>query len=131
MEIQDVDKILEVHKVSAEEFERIRRTPRFLQYLDGAIQEWNSALNTHERVKIKAAYLLEEWLAELNARLHDKAESLAAKIEGGKFAARLAGMGLAGANVEGAAGEHISVTINLGNDRLLFEKTATQKTIEG
>lgn len=129
----DTETILKHYRITTDEWERIIAHPRFLELLEAEQQAWNGALNTHERTKLKAAALVEEWLPEANQRLHDSGENLNAKVELGKLLARIAGMGLQNAAVEGAQGEKFSITINLGADaKLKFEKQqVTSKVIDG
>ncbi len=122
MDIRPLDEILKTHNLTHDQFEHVARLPRFQSYLESEASSWHGSLNTHERVKLKAAAMLEEWLPELNIRMHDRAENLNAKIEAGKLARDLAGFARNGVGVEGA-GEKFSVTINLGQDASLkFEK---------
>lgn len=132
VDLRDIETILEHYQIDSETFERIKATPRFQELLRSEIEAWNSALNTQERIKLKAAAMTEEALPEFYARLHDQKESLPAKVELLKFIGRLAGFGIAGASVEGGGGERFSITINLGSDaKLKFEKELPMKTIEG
>jgi hypothetical protein len=122
MDIRPLDEILNTHNITKDQFERIAALPRFQLYLESEASAWHGSLNTHERVKLKAAAMLEEWLPELNMRMHDRSENLNAKIEAGKLARDLAGFAKNGVGVEGM-GEKFSVTINLGQDsKLTFEK---------
>jgi len=123
--------ILTRYGVTELEWERIRTDPRFQSLLKTEIEAWQSAVNTHERTKLKAAAMIEEWMPEAMGRLHDKGENLSAKVELGKLIARIAGMGLNNAEINGGVGEKFSVTINLGSDnQLKFEKEVTPKVIE-
>jgi hypothetical protein len=126
IEIFPVEDILKHHRLSVEQFERIKETQRFQDLLYIATGEWQSALNTHERVKIKSAAAIEDWLVEAYAKLHDNTEALPAKVELAKVLTRLAGMGLTNAEVNGAAAERFHITINLGQDaNLNFDKEIT------
>src|SRR5690606_862806 len=107
----DLETILSRHSVEPKDWERIERDPQFLKLLEGEVAAWNSALNTHERTKLKAAALIEEWLPEANTRLHDNGQLLSARVELAKLLARIAGMGVNGAGVEGAGSEKFSVVI--------------------
>jgi len=130
MDLQPLDSILKTHCIDADDWERISNSAYFKSVLAEQAMAWNSAVNTHERIRLKAASMVEEWLPELFHRMHQPNESLAAKIEGGKLAARLAGVGLSGADVAGI-GEKFSVTINLGADNSLkIEKNITPKMID-
>lgn len=119
-----IQTILKNHRITIEEWEAIQRNPRFAVLLEGEIAAWNGAMNTHERTKLKAASLVEEFLPEANSRLYDKSENLPAKVELLKLLTRVADMGVTSAQVAGG-GERFNVTINLGSD----EKIKIQKEI--
>jgi hypothetical protein len=132
MDHNSIETILNNHQINSNEYERIKEDPRFQRMLAAEIEAWNSAGNTLERTKLKAGALIEEWLPEANARIHDRSEALNAKSEIVKTLVRIAGMGLDRANIEGAAGEKFSVTINLGGDqKLQFQHQVTPKVIDG
>jgi hypothetical protein len=129
---QELETILKTYQISNEQWLDIRANPHFRTLLEQQIMEWQTATNTHERTALKAAALVEEWLPEANSRLHDRTESLNGKVELGKLLARISGMRLTTAGVEGASGEKFSITINLGNDsKLQFQKELPPKVIEG
>jgi len=130
MGIHPMETILSNNQIDGNYWETIQKHPRFLQYLESETSAWGSALNTHERVKIKSAAIIEEWLPELFTRMHDANENLNAKIEAGKLVSKLAGMGLAGAQITDGS-ERFSVTINLGADsQIKFEKQLAPKVID-
>lgn len=133
MDIRDIEEILKTHGVSPERWNKLKATPRFIALVESEMVAWNGSLNTQERLKLKSACLLEEWLAELNSRLHDPKETLTSKIEGGKLIARLAGAGLNGFGVEGTGGERFSLTINFSGSKLEISKEVTHQgnLIEG
>jgi len=131
MEHFDIEDVLKHHQIDNETWERIQRLPRFSELLASEIAAWNSATNTHERVKLKAAGLVEMWLEQANTDLYDKTNTLNSKIELAKLVTRLAGMGVQGFGAEGATGERFSVTINLGADQQLkIEKQLPPTTID-
>lgn len=124
MEIRSVEEILDVMKMGQEEYDGICAMPQFQRYLRAALEEWGSAANTGERVKLKAMAFVEESLPEFYARAHDPKEALSAKIEVLKTVSRFAGIG--GQVTAGAVGERMTVTINLGADhQLRIEKDIT------
>ena len=133
LDFKDIETILEHHKLSPNDFEKIKKDPRFLRLLEGEILAWNAATNTHERTKLKAAALVEEWLTEANARIRDANEPLSAKTELVKLLTRIAGMGIETAAVNASqGGERFIVNINLGDDKKLsFAKEVTAKVIDG
>lgn len=124
MEIRTIDEILDVMKLSIDEYEDICASSHFQRYLRIAIEEWGSATNTGERVKLKSMSFIEEALPEFYARAHDPKEPLAAKTEVLKTVARFAGIG--GQVQTAGTGERMTVTINLGADhQLRIEKDIT------
>lgn len=131
MDIAPLETILEGASITPEQWEIISQSGRFKSLLAAEAEAWNTALNTHERVKLKAAAMMEEWLPELNSRLHDRGENLTAKIEGGKLLAKIASVGERVMGDGDGGGERFSVTINLGADtQLKFEKELPAKVIE-
>lgn len=113
---REVEDILKDYSVSTEEWSKLQEDPEFARLLASEVEAWQSAINTHDRTKLKAAALMEMWLEEAQFRLHDPGEALPAKVELAKLIARIAEMGLTNANVTGGGGEKFSVTINLGSD---------------
>lgn len=132
MDIFDIDQILVFTNTSADEYAQIKELPRFEAYLRSEMEAWNSALNTHERVKIKAASQIEFALPELNNRLHDANETLMSKVKLAELISKLAGMGAQNAQVNGESADRFTVTINLGEDRKLeISEKITHPVIEG
>lgn len=131
IDLYPLETILEHNQINPKDWERIKVDPRFLRLVDAEVVAWNAATNTLERTKLKAGALLEEFLPEANSRIHDRSESLSSKTELVKTLARVAGMGLDRAQIEGGGGEKFSVTINLGADqKLQFQHEVTPKVIE-
>jgi hypothetical protein len=129
LNIQPLETILKTYEVSGDEWETIRNHPLFQRVLQQQTEAWEAAENTHERVKLKAASMVEEYLPELYRKLHDPNESLNSKIEGAKLARDLAGMGKNSVDAAGV-GEKFTVTINLGSSDLKIEKDITPKVID-
>lgn len=129
--LKAIPKILEEQNVSMERFEGLKNNERFVAVLASEIAAWNGATNTYERVKLKSASMMEEWLPELYARMNDKEENLNSKVEAGKLVRDLAGLG-AKADINGArAGERVSITINLGNDvKLQYQNELPEQVID-
>ncbi len=130
-DIIELEKILEVNKVSQETWDIIERHPRFQKYLQDAIVEWNAAENAPERVKIKAAAAIEEWLPEGFSQMHNQDAPLLHRNDLAKLMAKLGGMDRSGVGIEGGGGERFSVTINLGADsKLTYNKELPAKVID-
>jgi hypothetical protein len=128
-DIHPIETILERFGISLELWNEITKLPRFVNFLQSETEAWDGASNTPERVKIKSLSFIEELLPEMYERAHDPREPLSSKVELLKTIGRFGGVG---ASENGAAGEKLSVTINLGADnQLTFEKDITPKVIEG
>lgn len=132
MDQHDLERVLKTNNVSAREFQRMSKDPRFVAILQEEVVAWNNAANAPERVKIKAAAMIEEWLPEAFQELHNREASLQHKTQLATLVSRLGGMDK-GDMAIGSAGERFSVTINLGADtKLSFDKEALPtKVIEG
>ena len=127
--LNDIETILEHYSVSDEAWQKIQKSERFQSVLREAVAAWHTAENTQERVKIKSAAMVEEWLPEGNRLAHDASQPLSGKVELMKLIKSLSTLGAP----EGVGGgEKFSVTINLGGDaKLRFEKDVTPRVIEG
>ena len=131
MDLNDIETILKQYQLTPKQWESVQRDPQFLRLLEAEIAAWNAAGNTHERTKLKAGALIEEWLLEANQRIHDKNEALSAKTEVVKLLARVAGMGQERTDGTSAGGDRFQVTINLGAEKSLKFSKVTPKVIDG
>lgn len=130
-DIMEVSQILATNNVSNEAWAIIEKHPRFQKYLQEAILDWNAAENAPERVKIKAAAAIEEWLPEGFAQMHNQDAPLLHRNDLAKLMAKLGGMDRSGVGIEGGGGERFSVTINLGADsKLTYNKELPSKVID-
>jgi hypothetical protein len=133
MDLNDIETILKAHQLTSKDWETLKADPSFTRLLEAEIVAWSAAGNAQERTKLKAGMLVEEWLTEANARIHDKSETLTAKTEVVKMLVGVAGMGAksVGDNA-GAGGERFNITINLGADKQIrISKDVTPKVIDG
>lgn len=130
MNVFKLEDILDRHNIDDNTWDFIKNHPRFTQLLHNAVVEWESALNTEDRVKVKSATMIELWLSHASSLLHSKTEDTGKKTELAKFIARLANMGLTNTQVQNGNSERLSITINLGADQLKIEKNITPKVIE-
>jgi len=130
--LYDTETVLKNNGIDSDRFERIRNDPRFIRLLEAELTAWNAPGNIQERTKLKAGALIEEFLPEANARIHDPKETLTAKNELIKTLTRIAGMGLERAGSAEGGGSGFTVTINLGSDQKLeFRNAVTPQVIEG
>lgn len=119
MDVLELPDILKLHQLSDEDWQRVQANPSFQAMLSSLIKEWNSAANTRERVRMKAASALEAQLEVYVADISDFSIPLGQRVEAGKFLARLGE--LDGGRDGLGAGQAFSITLNIGE---------TQKTVE-
>jgi hypothetical protein len=113
MDIFPLSQILGIHKLSDAEWEKIQAMQHFQQMLANMIGEWESAMNTRERVKAKAQTGLEMNLESLVLAMADDSIPLTQRVEAGKFLARLGELD----GQVGASGPGFSITLNIGGER--------------
>lgn len=130
IEMREVPDILQNHHLTQEEWDEISAMPRFQQLLASEVEAWNSAVNTSERVRLKSAAMIEEWLPEAFKQMHNPEASLLHKTEIAKVLGRISGLDKGPMSTDGNV-EKFSVTINLGADQQLsFTKEVPSKVIE-
>lgn len=111
-DIFSVDQIVALHRLEDHEWQQIQAHPRFMSMLAEMQRDWNSAANTRERVRIKAATGLETTLEVFINEINNAQVPLAQRVEAGKFLARL---GELGEHAPGAgAGGQITIQIITG-----------------
>jgi hypothetical protein len=105
-DIFTIDQIVALHRLSDDEWTQIQAHPKFTAILADMQRDWNSAANTKERVRIKAATGLETTLETFIQEINTATTPLSQRVEAGKFLARLgeldgsaAGSSLAGGGV--------------------------------
>lgn len=117
MDIRELKDILPDYKLSQAQYDRLLAHPFYEKALHAVTIEWNSALSTHQRIKIEAATILENGMIALGQRMVAKDESLPAAVEAGKLFTKLAGIGEQ--DRQAGPGEKFTITINLGADAKL------------
>lgn len=131
MDISDLETILATHKVTMDQFEVMKRTPRFIGYLEEAITTWQGAANVKERIKHKALSMIEEALPEMFAALISPFQPLNHRVGLLQQITRLAGVGGAPADGEADTAGKVSITINMGDGKAVSVVQETPKVIEG
>ena len=112
MDLFPTKTIIELHRLSDEEWAQIQANRNFQEMLQSMTLEWNSATNTKQRVKAKAATGLEMHLEHLVLAIADEDIPLIQRVEAGKFLARL---GELDGQREGMNGERFNITLNIGS----------------
>lgn len=115
----DIDDILNRYQLRYEDLALLFEFPRFTQLLANESETWASAKNTHERVRLKSAAVIETYLETAAKELHDPNQTLIAKTGLAKLIGSFAGLGEEALRAsKGAGGSGFSITINLGDRSL-------------
>jgi len=123
-DMRPLNQILESYRLDAEGFDQVADDRFFQTRLAEETALWNApdALSISQRIKTKAATIVEDCLLEALVLIHDKNQPMSAKVEMLKWAARMAGLG-ENAHVQGSAEDRqVKITINIGDKRLEFDK---------
>lgn len=130
MDILPLPQILELHRLSDEDWSKVQSNTAFQNNLSSLVQEWNSASSVRERMKIKAATALESVLEQYVIEITDTSIPLIQRVEAGKFLARLGELdGMhAGAGLGGS--DRFIININIGDTHKTIDARPV-RTIEG
>lgn len=125
----EIEEVLDRYKLSYDDWGLLCAFPRFTALLDSEEQTWNSAKNAHQRVRYKAASLIEGYLEEAQKSLHNGNETLVARTGLAKLVASFAGIGEEHKFGVGSLSGGFSITINLG-DRTLNVSASGRGPVE-
>lgn len=132
MDIHDLGTVLRLQGITVHQFEHIKDQPRFQNYLHSALSEWNSAMNTGERIAVKAAASVELTLGEIHRAMNDPTIPLVQRVEALKVQARLGRVAGERNDVSMSNGAGFSVSITIGDSNVRFDtKQPEPATIEG
>lgn len=129
MDFRPLKDILEHHKVSVEEFEKLRIHPYFNRVLANEVEAWQSAVNTNERVRLKSAAMMEELLPTLWQRMVTPKEDLMKVVKGAELVAKLADLGQS--TKETNPGDKVVIHIDMGQaGKVQVAKQVTPQVID-
>lgn len=111
MDILELPDILEMHKLSNEDWETISGDHRFQTMLDSMIRDWKGAENTQERVKVKAATGFESLIESFILDARDPKIPLVQRVEVGKLLVRVGELEREKGSLTGGT---INIQINAG-----------------
>lgn len=117
MDIFEVHEVVALHRLTDDEWQRIQQNPIFIKMLADMTVEWNSASNTRERVKVKAATGLESILETYIADIKDDRIPLGQRVEAGKFLARIGELDNVQSIIGGGGGSGFSITMNINGTK--------------
>lgn len=129
MDIFEIKDIMAVHKLDEEQWEEICRNTKFQQMLTQMSAEWNSAMNTRERIRIKAATGLESVLENYIREIRDEKIPLGQRVEAGKFLARIGEVDTSQI-LGGAGGGGFTITMNIGTSHKTIDAVPNHLAVE-
>ena len=116
MDILGTDKVLEMHQVSQEDWQRIQASNAFKTTLADMAQAWNDAGNTKQRVKVAAATAVESLIEPIVSEILNEDIPFAQRIEGFKVLVKLGGMA-EDERIGGAGTERFVLQIVMGETK--------------
>jgi len=131
MGIKDLPDVLFANDLTQREFEEISQLPHFNRILEAELREWARLDSAEDRVRVKAAAMIEEFMPEMYARLNDPEENLMGKVKALELASKWARLGQVDIPQQGHPGDRVQVIINLGADnKLVYDKQLPAKVID-
>jgi hypothetical protein len=129
MDIFPTEQVLAIHKLDDAEWQRICVNPKFQDMLASMTREWQSAANTRDRVKAKAATGLEAMLEIYIREIGDETIPLTQRVEAGKFLARLGELDGSQDKFGSGGGNGVTINITTSQDRPTITLTATREPV--
>jgi hypothetical protein len=131
MGLSDLPDILFANDLTQREFAEIQKLPHFQRVLESELKAWARVDNAEDRVRVKSASMIEEYLPEVYKLLNDRDEPLMGKVKALELVAKWARIGQAEAPTLGSPGDKVQVIINLGADsKLVYDKQLPAKVID-
>jgi hypothetical protein len=125
MNVRDLEDVLKDYNLTPDQYESfIAGNDHFKEMLQAAVQEWNSALSTPDRIRVEAAQYLEEQLPLLAAAIGAVNEPLSGRAEVAKLLAKLADIGETSRS--GESGGKFSINIHLGEEKTVTIEGTTE-----
>jgi len=115
-----ISDILNRYNITNDEWDALQEWPRFIELVEVEKQNWNSALNTNARIKLKSATLIEEWMEEGHKLLHDTSESMNSKVELIKLLGKFSGLE-SPAQLQGEVAGRVTINIKIGEKIHAFD----------
>lgn len=125
--IQD---ILNRYNIDTGTWDALNEWPRFKELVDHERQQWQSALNTNTRIKLKSATVIEEWMEHGNKLLHSAQETFNSKIELIKLLGKFSGLDAQDKIIGEAAAGRVTINIKIGDKNVGYEEETFIPTIE-
>jgi hypothetical protein len=114
--------ILTRYNIDEATWDALNEWPRFKELVDHERQQWNSALNTNTRVRLKSSTIIEEWMEEGYRLLHDAKENFSAKIELIKLFGKFSGLDAQEKVIGETATGRVTINIKIGDQNVEYQE---------
>lgn len=114
--------LLKKHGISTEQYATLKTVPYFITVVQQMSKAWNEPASAQQRLALQTAVGLEEVLPDVIARAKIKNEPLQGVAQLVKVLADIAGA-IGNTRQTTAPGEKFKITINLGSDTEVYNKT--------
>ena len=81
MDHHTLEQLMKRFRLTAEQFNRITNTPRFVALLQSETEAWNAADNTKSRIRLKASATVEEFMLDAYGYMVDPLQPLPGKVK--------------------------------------------------
>lgn len=126
--ISSKEEVLARHGLDARTLLARTKNPMFRSAYNEAKRLWSSDLNVQERIRLKAAYMLEDSLADLFKLIKDDSQPAAHKLEAIEKLGKLSQVMVQKAAMQG---ERHTIVINVGNSETPIKIDYVPPAIEG
>lgn len=122
--------LLKKHGITPDQYVTLNAVPYFQTIVRQLSEEWNAPKSAQQRLAIQSAVGLEEVLPSAIARAKVKNEPLNNVAQLIKVLADIAGANQTAGKLQAPAREQFKITINLGADQEVYNKTKPTMVIE-
>lgn len=122
--------LLKKHGITTEQYATLNAVPYFQNIVKQLAEEWNAPKSAQQRLAIQTAVGLEEVLPDVIARAKIKNEPLQGVAQLVKVLADIAGANQTAGKQQAAPREQFKITINLGADQEVYNKTKPTIVLE-
>lgn len=130
MDMYDRPVLLKKHGITDSQYATLEGIPYFVNVVKQLSEEWNAPKSSQQRLAIQTAVGLEEVLPDVIARAKIKNEPLQSVAALVKVLADIAGANQSANRQAAPAREQFKITINLGGDQEVYNKTKPTITLE-
>jgi len=113
--LSDPKDILARYGLNANQAKKLFKTPQFKQLYREAKAVWEADTSVKERIRAKAAMMVEDSLLEVFGMVHNTEIAAPSRLDAFKQIMQVADLGPKRSDSDGASGPHFSLTLNLGH----------------